>query len=81
MTVNGRVLTKAGAPVPPAADVAINAETPKFVCRCARDFSFCGAHLLCRAACARAESFSECKEERPQRVCLCKGVLAQQCGT
>ena len=35
VAVNGRVMTKAGAPVAPSAEVAINAETPKFVCRCA----------------------------------------------
>ncbi len=32
--VDGRVVTKAGTPVPPGAAVHINAVVPKFVCRC-----------------------------------------------
>ena len=34
VSVNGKVLTKAGAPVPPDAAVVITADVPKFVCRC-----------------------------------------------
>ena len=51
VSVNARVVLKAGAPVAPDASIVINADVPKFVCRChPRCPAFCGDWLLVTAA-------------------------------